>query len=43
MDQFKEACDYLRSGGIEEPQIGVVLGTGLHKLLEYTEDQLVIP
>ena len=43
MNQFKEACDYLLSNGIEEPQVGVVLGTGLHKLLEHVEDQKIIP
>src|SRR6185436_12042441 len=43
MNQFKEACDYLLSNGIEEPQVGIVLGTGLHKLLEHVEDQKIIP
>ena len=43
MNQFKEACDYLLSNGIEEPEVGVVLGTGLHKLLEHVDDQKIIP
>ena len=43
MDQFKEACDFLRSNHIDQPDIGVVLGTGLHKLLDYVEDHQVIP
>ncbi|HYK44176.1 MAG TPA: purine-nucleoside phosphorylase [Parafilimonas sp.] len=43
MNQFKEACDYLLSNGIEAPEVWVVLGTGLHKLLEHVEDQKIIP
>jgi len=43
MNQFNEACDYLLSNGIEAPEVGVVLGTGLHKLLEHVEDQKIIP
>jgi purine-nucleoside phosphorylase len=43
MNHFNEACDYLRSVGVDNPHTGVVLGTGLHKLLEHVEDQHVIP
>jgi len=43
MNQFKEACDYLLANGIQQPKVGVVLGTGLHKLLEHVEDQKIIP
>jgi len=43
MNDLKEACDFLQSSGVKEPEIGVVLGTGLHKLVEYAGDKLIIP
>jgi purine-nucleoside phosphorylase len=43
MDQLKEAVKFLQEKGVNSPEIGVVLGTGLHKLLAYVKDQQVIP
>jgi purine-nucleoside phosphorylase len=34
MDKLNEAYAFLKSGGITEPEIGIVLGTGLGKLIE---------
>lgn len=34
LDQIKEAADFLRAKGIEAPKVGIVLGTGLGKLVE---------
>src|SRR5436190_16696015 len=43
MNEFKEACDFLRSNSIRQPEVGIGLGTGLHRLVEHVEDQVVIP
>jgi purine-nucleoside phosphorylase len=43
MNELKEAVKFLQEKGINSPEIGVVLGTGLHKLLEYVKDQQIIP
>lgn len=39
--QLKESTSYLRSKGFEAPEIGIVLGTGLGKLVDDIEEQLV--
>jgi len=43
MEAFIKAKDYLVSQGVSHPQIGVVLGTGLHELLSHVDIQRTIP
>jgi purine-nucleoside phosphorylase len=33
LDKIKESVDFLKSQGIENPQTGIVLGTGLGKMV----------
>jgi len=40
---FEETASFLRSKGIDNPEIGVVLGTGLHKIAEAIETIIDIP
>ena len=40
---IKEAVDVLRQKQLPHPLIGIVLGTGLNALVEYTEVHLSIP
>ncbi len=35
--QLQETIDYLKSNGITNPEIGIVLGTGLGKLVDEIE------
>ena len=37
MDEFLKAKDYLIQKGIINPEIGIVLGTGLNHLLDYAD------
>ena len=37
MDRIKESVDYLKSKGFGEPEVGIILGTGLGKLLDEVE------
>lgn len=37
MEQLDKAKDFLKERGIESPEIGVVLGTGLHQLINHVE------
>jgi purine-nucleoside phosphorylase len=43
MEEFIKAKDYLIEQGIAEPEIGVVLGTGLHQILHYVDIKKTIP
>lgn len=43
MEEFYKARDYLIKQGITNPEIGIVLGTGLHQLINHTEVKLTIP
>ena len=43
MDEFFKARDYLIEQGITQPEIGIVLGTGLHQLINYVEVKRIIP
>jgi purine-nucleoside phosphorylase len=43
MDALKAAVDFLTGKGIEKPEIGIVLGTGLHQLLNHIEVKCSIP
>lgn len=43
LDELKEARDFLRQRGISEPELGIVLGTGLGALAEKIEVQVSIP
>lgn len=46
MDRLKpllEARDFLQAKGISDPDVGIVLGTGLHRLLDEVERVLTIP
>lgn len=40
---MKEACQYLRQQGVDAPEIGIILGTGLGKLVERVAVLKTIP
>ncbi len=39
---INETAEYLQSKGFENPEIGIILGTGLGQLVEHIEDQIEI-
>lgn len=41
--QIKEACDFLIGKGVNAPDVGIVLGTGLHQLTSLVNVEHVIP
>ena len=43
MEQLNKAKDFLTGLGIHKPSIGIVLGTGLHQLLDYFDVKETIP
>ncbi|HVK96799.1 MAG TPA: hypothetical protein VM368_03225, partial [Flavisolibacter sp.] len=43
MVEFIKAKDFLYQQGITEPEIGAVLGTGLHQLLNHIDVKQTIP
>jgi len=43
MDEFFKARYYLIEQGITQPEVGIVLGTGLHQLLNYIDVKQTIP
>lgn len=43
MQEFQEARQFLLDKKIQDPEIGIVLGTGLHQLLEYVTIEQTIP
>jgi purine-nucleoside phosphorylase len=43
MQEFETARNYLLQKGIADPAIGIVLGTGLHQLLNHVDVQQTIP
>lgn len=43
MEELIIAKDFLQKLGIENPEIGIVLGTGLHQLLNYVDVKQIIP
>ncbi len=43
MENFTKATTFLSDQQIKRPDIGIVLGTGLHQLLDYIEVQQTIP
>ena len=43
MEEFIKAKEYLIQKGIADPEIGIVLGTGLGQLLNYVEIEQTIP
>lgn len=43
MDSFFKARDYLLEQGIAQPQTGIILGTGLHRLADTLTEKTVIP
>ncbi len=43
MEQLNKAKDFLIGSGIHTPSIGIVLGTGLHQLLNYIDVKQTIP
>lgn len=42
-EKIQDAAEFLRSKGVCDPEIGMVLGTGLNDYAETIEDALVIP
>ena len=42
-EQIKETVDFLRARGVTDPEVGMVLGTGLNEYAESIEDALIIP
>jgi purine-nucleoside phosphorylase len=43
MQELITAKDFLKKKGIDNPQVGIVLGTGLHQLLQYVDIKQNIP
>jgi purine-nucleoside phosphorylase len=43
MLDIKKAKDFLESNGVAQPQVGIVLGTGLNKLVDFIDIQKIIP
>ena len=43
MEKIREAVGFLRSKGIVDPQIGIILGTGLGKLINDVDIEIRIP
>ena len=43
MEQIQKAVKFLIEKGISDPDVGIVLGTGLHKLLSHVEVKHTIP
>jgi purine-nucleoside phosphorylase len=43
MQEFEKAKDFLREKGIKNPEVGIVLGTGLHRLLNHVVVEQTIP
>jgi purine-nucleoside phosphorylase len=43
LEEIKTACHFLQSKGMIQPEIGIILGTGLGKLLEEIDIELDIP
>src|SRR5689334_2263170 len=43
MNTLREAAGFLQQHGIDQPFIGIVLGTGLHQFISYVADPVVIP
>jgi purine-nucleoside phosphorylase len=43
MDEFSKARDFLKAKGVKNPDVGIVLGTGLNKLLNYVHINQAIP
>ena len=41
-EQLHETVQFLKDKGVETPEIGIVLGTGLGKLIEHTEVQKIV-
>lgn len=40
---IREAADHLRSRGVDRPEIGMILGTGLNNYADRIEDPVIIP
>ena len=43
IEKINEAVSFLEKKGINEPLVGVVLGTGLHQIIELLENPIIIP
>lgn len=43
MKQLREAANHLQSAGMNKPEIGIILGTGLNKLVDSIEIECRIP
>ena len=41
--KLKETTDFLKAKGIENPEVGVILGSGLNDYADCMEDPLIIP
>lgn len=42
-EKIQETVDFLRANGVIDPEVGMVLGTGLNDYAESIEDALIIP
>ncbi|MBQ6389005.1 MAG: purine-nucleoside phosphorylase [Mogibacterium sp.] len=42
-EKLRETTDFLRSRGVTEPEVGIVLGTGLNDYVDRLEDAICIP
>ena len=43
IDHLNKASEFLSKAGVTQPSVGIVLGTGMHKLLELVEIKKTIP
>ncbi len=43
IEKINEAVKFLAQKGIKDPVAGIVLGTGLHKIIELLENPIIIP
>lgn len=43
MEEIRQAVEYLQKKGIKDPEIGIILGTGLGKLIDEIEVKITVP
>ncbi len=43
IEKINEAVKFLKQKGIKDPSAGIVLGTGLHQIIQFIKDPIIIP
>ena len=43
MEKIRQTADFLKQKGITEPEVGIILGTGLSKLIDEMDVKLTVP